>query len=205
MGSSTLLDIIGSFAIGGILLLMGLRLNASANETTAVYFGNYILQANITTAVDILENDFRKIGYCRDWRKIPDPTKSIRIADSTRIRFWADYDNDGTLDSITYYIGPTSDLSTTPNPRDRFLYRQINNQPAQAINLGVTQFTFRYFDAENDPIAFPVTDPTKVYFMQLSLKIESAVPYQQEYANDPSQYEVYWKQLRLVTKNFKNR
>lgn len=196
---------IGSFVVAGILLLMGLRLNAQANETTLVYNGNAILQANLTTLVDILETDFRKIGYCKDWTKIADPSQSIRIADSNRIRFLTDIGNDGTLDSITYYVGPTSELASTPNPNDRYLYRQINNQSPFPMNLGVTQFSFRYFDAENRTIPFPVSDPRLVYFMQVSVAIQSAAPYKQEYMNDPSQYDVFWKQIRLVTQNLRNR
>jgi hypothetical protein len=200
-----MLDIVGSFFIGGILLLMALRLNASGMETSAVYNGNLILQQNLTTLVRMIEEDFRKIGYCRDWKKIPDPSKSIRIADSSRFRFWTDVDNDGALDSLTYYIGSPSELLDTPNPRDRYLYRQVNATPALRMNLGVTQFSLRYRDAENDPISFPVSDPRLVYFMEINVAVETAAPLQQEYLQDSTQYEVYWRQIRLLTKNLRNR
>ncbi len=196
---------IGSFVVAGLLIIMGLQLNASANEVTLVYNGNAILQQNLTTLVDILETDFRKIGYCKDWTKIADPSLSIRIADSNRIRFLTDVGNDGTLDSITYYLGPTSELASTPNPYDRYLYRVVNNGTPFGMNLGMTQFSFLYFDAESDTIPFPVTDPRKVYTMQVSVAIQSAAPYKQQYMNDPSQYEVFWKQIRLVTQNLRNR
>ncbi len=211
MGSSSLIDIIGSFIVAGLLLIMGLRLNAQASEATLVYNGNAILQQNLTALVDILENDFRRIGYCKDWTKIADPSLSIRIADSNRIRFLTDMTStsnpygDGALDSITYYVGPTSELTATPNPYDRYLYRRVNNQTPYPMNLGVTQFSFKYFDALNDPIPFPVSDPREIYIMQISITIQSAAPYKQEYMNDPSQYDVFWKQIRLVTQNLRNR
>jgi hypothetical protein len=211
MGASSLIDIIGSFVVAGLLFIMGLQLNAQANETTLVYNGNAILQSNLTTLVDILETDFRRIGYCKDWTKIANPNLSIRIADSDRIRFLTDLTTsaypygDGNLDSITYYVGPTSELTSTPNPNDRYLYRRLNNTTPYPINLGVTQFAFKYFDALNNQIPFPVTDPRAVYFMQVSVAIQSAAPYKQEYMNDPSQYDVFWKQIRLVTQNLKNR
>jgi hypothetical protein len=205
MGSSSMLDIIGSFLVGGLLLIMGLRLNASASETSAVYSSNYILQKNITALVGILEEDFRKIGYCKDWRKIPDPSRSIRIADSTRLRFWTDIGNDGTLDSITYYLGPPSELLDTPNPRDCYLYRQENAQTPLRMNLGVTRFSLKYYDALNDSLPFPITDPRGVYYMEISVALETAVPYKQEYDYDPSAYQVFWRQIRLVTKNLRNR
>ena len=200
-----MLDMIGSFLIAGVLLLMGLRLNAGAIETSKVYSDSYIMQKNMTALVGILEEDFRKIGYCKNWRKIPDPSRAIRIADSTRLRFWTDIGNDGTLDSITYFLGSPNELSSTPNPKDCYLYRQENSQTAQRMNLGVTQFSLHYYDAMNDMIPFPISDPRGVYFMEISIEVESAFPYKQEYMNDPSAYQVFWKQIRLVTKNLRNR
>jgi type II secretory pathway component PulJ len=205
MGSSTMLDLIGSIVIGGFLLVMGLRINAQASEASNVYAANLILQQNITAVVSILEEDFKKIGYCKDWRKIPDPSKALRIAEASRIRFWTDVDNDGTLDSITYYVGSPIQLLSTPNPRDRFLYRQVNKTAPISMNLGVTQFAFKFSDAENDPLAFPITDPRLVYYMQISLAVESGFPLTQEYMADTTQYEVFWRQLRLITKNLRNR
>ncbi len=211
MGSSSLIDIIGSFVVAGLLLVMGLRLNAQANEATLVYNGNAILQSNLTALVQMIETDFRKIGYCADWTKIPDPSISIRLADSNKIRFLTDLPTqskpfgDGALDSITYYLGPTSELASTPNPSDRYLYRQVNNQTPYPMNFGTTQFSFLYFNAQGDTLKFPVTDPSVIYTMQISVAIQSAFPYKQQYMNDPSQYEVFWKQIRLVTQNLRNR
>jgi len=205
MGSSSMLDIIGSFIVAGMLLLMGLRLNAQANETSAVYHDNLMLQQNMTTLVSLMGQDFRRIGYCRDWRKIPDPSRSIRIAEPGRLRFWTDVDNDGALDSITYYLGPPSELADTPSPRDCYFYRQVNTQTPQRINFGVTHFILRYYNALNDSIPFPITDPRKVFFMEVSIALETAFPYKQEYTNDPSAYQTIWKQIRLVTKNLRNR
>ena len=211
-----MLDIVGSFIVGGALLVMALRLNAQASEATALYGGNYILQTNMTALIDILEFEFRKIGYCKDWKKVADPTKSIRVAELNRIRFLTDiptstnpnnvgFYGDGNVDSITYWVGPASELTSTPNPFDKYLYRQVNNGTTEKLNLGLTQFQFSYFDAMNDPLPFPITDARKVYLMQVSVAVQTAMPYKQEYVKDSSAYDVFWKQIRLVTKNLKNR
>ena len=207
MGSSSLLDIIGSFFVAGILLIMGLQLNATSNEVKATYSQNYTLQTNLTTLVNMLENDFNKIGYCANWRLVADPTQSIRIADSNRIRFRTDYNDDGKLDSITYWAGPTSELLDTPNPNDRYLYRQLNNDSihAQKMNLGITEFSFTYNDGENSLLTFPISDPRQVCYMTLTVAVSEAYPYEEQYTNDPSKYQVYWKQMRLVTHNLTNR
>jgi hypothetical protein len=205
VGSSSLLDIVGSFIFAGVLLLMGLNLNANANEVKAVYSGNYNLQANLTTVVELIEGDFRKIGYCRTWQKTADPSKSLRVADSTRIRFLCDYNNDGSLDSVTYWLGPKSELGDTPNPNDCYLYRQINTSTASKMNFGLTQFSFAYRDAEDSTIAFPISNPRLAYYLTLTIAVSSPAPYEQEFLDDPSKYQVIWKQMRLITKNLKNR
>lgn len=82
-------------------------------------------------------------------------------------------------------------LTDTPNPRDCYFYRQINTQTPQRITFGVTQFNLRYYDALNDTIPFPITDPRKVFFMEVSIALETAFPYKQEYMNDPSSYQTF--------------
>lgn len=66
MGFSTLLDIIGSMIIGGILLSITMRLNDAATEKTYNNSGELSMQQNLATVAQILEKDFRKIGYCSD-------------------------------------------------------------------------------------------------------------------------------------------
>ena len=205
MGTSSILDIIGSFIIAGLLFLMTIRLNESANESSFAYHTQLNLQTNLTTVVSILEFDLRKIGYCRDYKKIPDPTKSLLLADSTRIKFLCDFNNDGNLDSIFYRLGPASELSDTPNPRDCYLYKKTNNQAAERWNFGVTRFRFKYYDALGDSVAFPIANPSIVYSMEISVQVESPDPYEQKYVNDPFAYETFWRQIRLVSRNLQNR
>lgn len=200
-----MMDIIGSFVIAGFLFLMTMRLNQSAQETSAAYHTQLNLQTNLTTMVSILEYDLRKIGYCRDFKKIPDPTASLLLVDSTRIKFLCDYNNDGNLDSIYYWLGDPSELSDTPNPRDRYLYKQTNNLTPEKWNFGVTTFRLKYYDALGDSVNFPVTDPAIVYSMEISVQVQAADPYDQVYVNDPFAYETFWRQIRLVSRNLQNR
>jgi len=206
VGSSTILDIIGSFVTFGVLFLMALRLNASTSESSSAYYENYLLQSNLTTIVTILEDDFSKIGYCADPSKINPASLAMRYADTSRIRFWTDIDNNGTVDSIEYYIGPLSELSDTPNPRDRYLYRKINNQDPYRIYVGLTQFRFQYRRPDDEQIIpFPITNPQTIGLIELSIALESASPRKQEYMQDSSQYQIFWKQIRLTSKNLKYR
>jgi len=205
MGANSMLDIVGSFIVGGIVFLIAMRLNAAAVETSTVYHGELKLQQNLTTLVEIMENDFRKIGYCADHKKIPEPSRANMLADSTRYKFLTDLESDGSLDSVFYYVGGPSELTDTPNPRDCYLYRVVNDGTPEGWNLGVTRFRFRYFNALGDTLTFPISEPREVYSMEISIAIETAEPSELKYTNDPSAYEVFWKQIRVASRNLRNR
>jgi hypothetical protein len=199
MGISVILDILGSTIVGGILMLSLFRLNDSAVENAYTGSGELMAQQNLATVVQILEYDFRKIGYCKDWQKIIVPTTAIRIADSTKIRFLTDTNFDGNVDSITYYLGPTSECVNTPNPKDRFLYRVINTETPIGVNLVVTQFNLKYFDVFGNQLNFPITVPGEVHTMQIDITVEDVAAYDQKYSS------AFWRQIRLAAKNLRNR
>lgn len=203
MGFSDILDLAGSILIGGLIMLILFRMNDAAVENVYNNGGELSLQQNLAITAKVLEDDFRKIGYCADWKKIPDPSKSILLADSNRIRFLTDVDKgsgpDGIVDTILYAIGPTSELSQTPNPRDRFLYRIVNSETPRGINLGVTQFKIIYFDALGDTIDFPIAVPSQVYTLEINLTVENTAGYNEKYSS------AFWRQIRLVARNLKNR
>ena len=166
MGSQVILDLIASSLTFGTLLLMAIRLNGGVSESSQMYNGDLLVQSNIVTVIQMIEADFRRIGYCADPSKLPDPTKSILYADSNSIRYYTDLpisktnmSGDGNLDIVYYYLGPTSELSMTPNPRDRFLYRVENNKPPRAANLGVTQFSLMYFTPNGTPFDDTLPSP----------------------------------------------
>jgi len=175
MGTSTIIDIITSAVVAGLLLLIALRLNAQANESTTVYNGSVILQQNIVTLVAWIEHDFRQIGYCRDWTQIRRTSDAFRKADSSDIMFWTDVDNNGIKDSIRWYIGPVTDniVNQTPNPRDRLIYRVVNNGTPKGWNLGVTQFRLRYYRYNRTQLLTPVTNPDEIYEVEISISCES--------------------------------
>jgi len=66
MGFSSLIDILGSIVIGGLLLMILLRMNETATQNTYEYNGELTVQQNLVSTVQLIEYDFRKIGYCAD-------------------------------------------------------------------------------------------------------------------------------------------
>lgn len=212
MGFSTLLDILGSTITGGLLLMILMRMNDASVENNYLYSGERIVQQNIVDVVKLLEYDFRKIGYCADWTKLADQSKVIIKADSNRISFLTDIVvsgfpyGDGVPDTIHYYLGPTSELSVTPNPNDRMLYRLVNNTnkigttQVKGSNLGVTQFKLTYFDANGDRIiTMPANPPLGIASFQIDVAVENPAAYGNNYDVDR---RMIWRQIRLTSRNF---
>ena len=90
MGSQVILDLISSSFVFGTLLVMALRLNGSVTENLETYNGEVIVQDNMCDVVNMIQYDFRKIGYCLDPTQLPDPTKAIIYADTSSIKFYTD-------------------------------------------------------------------------------------------------------------------
>ena len=197
MGIAVILDVLGSMIVGGILLLTLFRINDNATQNTYNFSGELSLQENLVTTVEVLEYDFRKIGYCENPLALPNPEiNAILYADTSHIKFLTDLlitpygslnpSGDGTIDTLEYYLGPPSELTGTPNPNDRMLYRVVNGVPT-GVNLGITGFRIRYFRdsltasgsttlAEillNKPIIYVPGTPTGITAMQIDIKIEN--------------------------------
>ncbi len=62
MGFSTILDVLGATIIGGLLLLVLLRVNANATENKIINGSDKILQRDLVELALIVEDDLRKMG-----------------------------------------------------------------------------------------------------------------------------------------------
>ncbi|NCQ17381.1 MAG: hypothetical protein COW85_01765 [Ignavibacteria bacterium CG22_combo_CG10-13_8_21_14_all_37_15] len=200
MGYTTILDIIGAMVIGGILLLSLFTINDNTVQSYFYYNADFILQRDLVDIILIVEGDLRRIGYCADPDNLIPPNKTILSADSNSITFVTDLHKTGKLDTVEYRIGIPSDLPGTTNPRDVPLYRIINNNSLDKSVTGVvTEFRLVYSDALGDTINAPVATPGEIQTMELSVKVENAAAYNQNYSN------AYWRQVRLASKNLKSR
>ena len=213
MGFSSLIDIIGSVIVGGMLLMILFRLNSAAIENTYTYGSDLIVQQNLTASIELLEYDFRKIGYCLNGTGIPDATEAILYADTSRIRFLTDVAvdknnllGDGIADSIEYYLGPTSELLGTGNPNDRILYRKVNTETPLGANLGITRFYLTYFDDSGNEIAAPVVEKGTIATIQIDLVIGNVEPVSHYLNPDSLVYTTaFWQQKRVAAKNLRKR
>jgi hypothetical protein len=56
-----------------------------------------------------------------------------------------------------------------------------------------------YYSVDKQIIPSPVAVPGEIYTIQISVAVENIEAYDQKYS------QVFWRQLRLVAKNIKNR
>ncbi len=182
MGYTTIIDIIGSTIIGGLLMLILFRANSSAVENTYNYGSDLSAQQRLAITSRIIESDFSKIGYCKG--QFSDYAKAIKYADSTQIEFYSDIDNDEEMDSVTYRLGPTTELSNTANPSDRILYKTAYDTTLPQVTpfSGVTVFKLAYYDTSGTLMSFPITQPENIARIKIFLKTENAESINGEYA-----------------------
>jgi len=134
------IDYLASVMVGGMVFMTLMKYYVGVGETAATQAFDNAVQENLTAAAQILEYDFQKIGF--------GSTDSVKVskADSAAVIFKSDIDADGTLDTLTYFLGTAvapgfSDLNA------RILYRKVNGKSPVPVASGVTRFKISYYDA----------------------------------------------------------
>ncbi|MGH2569432.1 MAG: hypothetical protein ACRDGA_13925 [Bacteroidota bacterium] len=134
-----ILDIVGSLAIRGAIVLVVLQLNVSLHQTLYLKTATANVRGNLATMVSIIEADVRQAGYGVTG------TTFLTI-DSDDVEFLADLNNDGTVDTLRYYLNGTS------------VYRTVTGSATPVcIGVGLTQFKFEYIDVTGIATASPET------------------------------------------------
>jgi hypothetical protein len=194
---TVMMDLIGSALIAGFVVLMGLRLNAGLVGSTDTAAANLTVQESMVDIVRTIEYDFRKMGY-----GLADPKFAIAIADSDHLRFRADMDRDGDIDSVDWYVG--TPVTHLPNPNIRVLYRRVNMGTPVGAALGVTQFRLRYLTQDG----VPTTVLSQMWIIETTLRVESPYRVADQVKTD-ERYEdmryaaAFWRQTRLASRNIK--
>jgi len=164
------LDIAGSFVIGGIVILIFANLNLSISAGASENLHSGIVQGGLTSAADLIEYDFYKIGYRCSGNK-------IEIADSSEIKFYSDIDNDGVSDEINYFLGDAESFTETSNPNDFLLSREKNNENPVA-SIPVVDFKLTYYDSLGQKLDYTLLSSQsardKIKTLKIRMKCESA-------------------------------
>lgn len=205
---STIVDIILSVFIGGILLLVVLSANDITAETTYMLNGDLYVQQMLVSIVQIVEGEIRNMGY-----GIPETPPEAVVVDAkdTAIAFVEDLGLDGFRETVRYYTGPVTELASTQNDSDRFLYRQVNDSPKNAIGV-VTRFQLRYFSqAQLDTLTPPVAPEDLISIKIVEITLEVQNPYalyrHQSQVGPGERNALYsssmWRQTRLASQNLR--
>ena len=176
-----------------------------------MYGGELNTQQNLVAVVDLLEYDFKRIGYCEDENKIPNAHEVIHSATDSSISFITDLAidasnprGDGIPDTLIYELGPL--IKETPNPYDKALYRYTKGSNKFSANLGITDLKFTYYDVFRKEVT-NMAHLSDIALIQIDIRIEDVYGY--DITNDDKEHEekfatVLWRQLRLPAKR-KNR
>jgi hypothetical protein len=195
---SALYDIVISVAVGGMILVMLVMFNGTIAQEGTAQTIKIMTQTNFTEVTRDLEYYLRKMGY-----GVSAIDSSILTADSNKIKFKGDFDNNGTVDTLTYYFNPAL-ASGKPNTNTHILFTTLNKQAMQNINIGITRFRLSYFDATGTPYtSYPVSSPSKIKSFKIAMNLESTVPFSvttEKYVKlNPG---VYWERT-IKPKNLK--
>jgi len=200
MGTTTLIDLAGSFLVSGMLLLAAIQLDQKSIQTTFDSQAGLTVQQNMVELIEFLQHDFRRLGYCRDISQLPGSAANtfIQKGDTSTIWFLADITNTGHVDTVKYWLD-TKSIAGSPNPRVRYLYRQINGSPPLASNLGVTDFKIQYYGALGTPIQTPFGAPNQAQSMVLTVRMEPVAAFNADYSDN----FITWRQTRMVSRNLR--
>lgn len=167
-----LIELLGATVIGSLIILVILSLNLQMNETTRELTQNRFTQRFSAASVEILEYDLYKAGYNTSGNK-------ILLADSNQIRFRADLDNNGTIDTVYYSTSSTSAMSSTNNPNDKQLLRRVNSTTNTAAII--TRLLMVYYDSLGTLLTYAnlanqsTRDKVKTIRTYLKLELPDAV------------------------------
>jgi hypothetical protein len=167
---SNWLDVVGSFVIGGMIILILTNINFSVSTAASENLYAGVMQRSLTSAADLVEYDFYKIGYRNSGSK-------ITVADSNEIKFNADLENSGVTDELHYFIGDPKTFTETSNPNDYLLTREKNKEKP-AASIAVVDFKLAYYDSLGQKIDYALLkdqlERDKIRTIRVRIKCESA-------------------------------
>ena len=204
----TIIDIIISFSLGGIILLIILNANQIAGENSSILSGDMLVQQLLVSTAQIVEGEFRNMGV-----GVRPDSASVKAAYDTAIAFLTDFGRDGTIDTVRYWAGSTSDpgVAGTQNDSDRFLYRRVNSGPNEVVGT-VTRFGLKYFSHNQvDTIPTPVVpgDLRMIKIIEISLEVQNPYAlYRRKGEVRPGERDALyssslWRQTRLASQNLR--
>lgn len=186
---SLILDIFGSVVIAGMLFMLIMKLNLFSSQTSYTSDNELKLIQNTKTLAEIIDYDFRKVGYHHDKSTGP----AIKTAQATKFEFYADIDSVGNFkDSIRYWVDPSSESGFI------ILKRTINEvNEMNGPSLGLDSIKFTYLDAIQDSIPYGSLNTKanleKIKYIRTEMWVKSNYAVYDAFSNDSSYSKTYWE------------
>ena len=189
MGTSTMLDFLGSTIVFGVLLLTVGRVQVNLNSTLYYNTYNYMTQNYALEFCKTVEWEFNKIGWHVSGSKID-------TADVNKIRFNFHYLNQaGTEQSatVTYWKGGLD--ATSRNPRDFVMWKKMNAGANQQQCPGLTDFRLAFLNNDLKAMTTPITGSRtdSIHAILVSFRVESFEPIIM--ADRTDYISIYWEKL----------
>lgn len=200
----TVLDLLSSTIFGGVLLVIILNANDIAAENHNKFNGDELVQEMLVSTARLLEGEFRNMGF-----GVPDTQKTVLLADTSRISFLCDLGRDGGfIDTIKYSLGPVTDLGSTKNELDRYLYRATNATTPLKVGV-VTLFKLNYMTLAGDTLPTPVASDrlSEIHVVEVTMEVQNpfAISRQAAQIHPGERTALYsislWQQTRLASQN----
>ncbi len=192
---SSFLDVIAALLIFSVVLIMSLQLNIFVLEKNSQNVLRTANQEKITGTESYvglggtIERDLSRIGAGDS------VSPSIVVADSDRVVFRGDVDDDGTVDSLRYFVTTPPALPPGSNPNLKYLYRRQNTQTGTSGWVGVSAFKLSYLDERGRALSVPVPDSLRpsIRSVRVKMMLESALRVKNDY--DTTFAASYWETL----------
>ncbi len=190
---STMIDIVGAALFYGAVMLIVLKLNSSMMEASYQHNLRVMSQEQVSGidtlagAARILEKDFSKIGS--------NTSLAFVTADSNRITFNGDVDNNGVVDSVKYSLVA---LSIPPGGNPNLKYRLIRKQNTESGiggGIGVSQFRLTYYDSLGRALSSPVSSGSfsRIRSIKVQMQTQSNVRVKNDI--DSTFASSYWEKV----------
>ena len=185
---NVLIDLIGSSFIGGILLLLILKLNLYSQNTSISSDSELRIQQNAKTLAEIINYDLRKVGYNYN-------NTAIVTADSNKIKFYADMNEPGTagygtMDLVEYFLSSPLKAASTTNPKDVVLTRVLNGSDTlSGPSLGLVKLVFSYYDKG----LVSTTNLDSIKYIKTEFWVESLDPIEVNFGTQTGYPFTYWE------------
>ena len=141
-----LIDLLGASVIGAVVILVMMNLNIYSSNVKFSSDSELRLQQNAKTLADIISYDLRKIGFRKSGT-------AIITAQPRNISFYADIDSNGVVDVVTYQLSDSLAVLNTTNPKDKILYRIVNNDTSKGPSLGLVDMNIEYLNSKGKTTA----------------------------------------------------